>query len=475
MATQDTNRQIDAARRPRGPRVVFALLVVIFAALSVSIFFLVDDTKERLRESTYDRGGLSGVQIQTHYGYLMTSLTAFDADAGGAALNSVALEFDILYERVKAHPTRPPNDQFNSPAFLDLNGRVLASLERWVPAIDRLSEDDTAVVADLRLGLEPLRPDIDRLASTTIQLAAELKDRIRQSNIQHAAQIVWLILGLALLSLVFAFMVWRQFMRAERQRVELLDLAANLREASVKAEAASNAKSEFLAHMSHELRTPLNSILGFSEIIRDGVIGKCEPPVYADYAGNIHTSSRHLLGLIDGLLDLSRIDANKLDLEEEETVLIDHVNWIISLTADTCRRASVSIVIREAQAGIRVLVDTRRLRQMLLNLVDNAIKFSEPGGEIIITTALTEQGDLMISVQDHGRGIPSQELAAVLEPFHRVETMAYQATPGAGLGLSIVRSLVQSHGGTLDINSDGVTGTTVRLCLPAHRVLDHAA
>jgi signal transduction histidine kinase len=474
MATQDTNRQIAAASKPLGPRVIFALLVVLFVSLSGSIIFLVDDTKERLRESTYDRGGLSGTQIQSHYGRLMAALVKFEAGTPGVSLDTIVLEFDIVYERVKAHPTRPPNDQFNDQTFLDLAGRILATLELWVPAIDRIAKGDAAAITGLRPGLEPLRPDIDHLASTTIQLAAELREGVRRSNFQHAEQIVWLILGLALLSLVFVFMVWRQFMRAERQRVELLGLTANLREASAKAEAASNAKSEFLAHMSHELRTPLNSILGFSEIIRDGVLGKCEPVAYGDYAGNIHTSSRHLLGLIDGLLDLSRIDANKLDLEEEESSLTNHINWIISLTTDTCRRASVSIAVRESKAGIRVLADTRRLRQMLINLVDNAIKFSNPGGEIVVATEVTQQGDLVISVQDQGRGIPEEELAAVLEPFHRAQTIAYEATPGAGLGLSIVRSLVQSHGGSLHIDSDGVTGTTVHLCLPARRVLGQA-
>ena len=457
--------------RPLGPRAIFALLVIISMLLSGSIFFLVDDTRQRLRASIYDRSGLSGVQIQTHYERLMVALVGFDNNGPGRSLEKIALAFDILYERVNAHPTRPPNDQFDNPGFLDLNERLLAALQPSITAVDRMVDGDASSVAGLLAGLEPLRPDIDRLASTTIQLAAELRGRIRQSNIRHAEKIVWLILSLALLSLVFAFMVWRQFTHAERQRVELLDLTADLRQATVEAEAASNAKSEFLAHMSHELRTPLNSILGFSEIIRDGIIGKCEPPAYAGYAGDIHASSRHLLGLIDGLLDLARIDANKLYLEEEETLLIPHINWILSLTSDTSRRASVNVIAREAVGEIRVLVDTKRLRQMLLNLVDNAIKFSNPGGEIIITTEITEQGELVISVQDQGRGIPEEEQAAVLEPFHRGETGAYQATTGTGLGLSIVRSLVHSHGGSLRIESDGVNGTMVHLCLPRHRVL----
>lgn len=462
-------------RRSLGPRVAFALLVVLFVSLSVSIFFLIENTKERLRESTYDRGGLSGVQIQTHFERLMSALISQESGAPDASLDKIALEFDIVYERINAHPNRSPNDQFDSAAFTALNTRLLKALNEWVPAVDRLAEGDESALAGFRLGLTPLQPDIDRLAAMTVQLAAELRDRVRLSNIQVARKIGWLIIGLAGLSLILVLLVWRQYVGAERQRTELLDLTVNLREANAQAEAASQAKSDFLAHMSHELRTPLNSILGFSEVIRDGVMGESKPAIYADYAGDIHTSSRHLLGLIDGLLDLSRIDADQLDLHEEKLDLNAQIDWVRSLLVDIAQRASVTLTVEHNTLGVEVLADSRRLRQMLLNLTDNAIKFSNPGGEVLIHTTLTDRGALTIAVRDHGRGIPREHLGQVLEPFHRGDAGAYHATQGAGLGLSIVASLIQSHGGTLSLDSDGASGTTARLMLPAERVFPPSA
>ncbi len=471
MAAQNPDRKIASGHRSAGPRVAFALLVLVFVSLSLSIYFLIDNTKDRLSESTYDRGGLSGVQIQIHYERLMSALVGFENDLPGASIDKVVLAFDIVHERISAHPTRPPNDQFGDPDFLALNDRLLREINICVPAIERLAKGEMDALAGLTAGLSVLRPDIDRLASMTVQLAAELRDRIRQSNILVAEKVAWLIIGLTVLSLIVVLMVWHQYVGAEKQRVELLALTASLREASAKVEAASRAKSEFVAHMSHELRTPLNSILGFSEVIRDGVLGKCEPTAYSDYAGDIHTSSRHLLGLIDGLLDLSRIDADQLDLTEEETDLTQHIEWVITLVSNISQRASVTVRLGEIVPDVKVLADARRLRQMLLNLIDNAIKFTQPGGAVRISTWIRENGDLVIAIEDNGRGIPKEELSNVLEPFHRGDAGAYHAAQGAGLGLSIVRSLIQSHGGYLTLDSDGASGTTACLVFPAGRVL----
>jgi signal transduction histidine kinase len=448
-----------------------ALLALAFASLSASIFFLIDQTKVRLNETIYDRGGLSGVQIQTHYERLMSALVGFEYQLPGASIEKVALEFDIAYERINAHPTRPPNDQFDDPEFTALNANLSRQFEIFVPKIDRLVAGETDMIPLLMAEFEALRPDIDRLASMTIQLSAELRDGNRRSNILAAERVAWLIIVLATLSLVFVLLIWFQYVKAEGQSAELLDLTASLRDANARVEAASRAKSEFLAHMSHELRTPLNSILAFSEVIRDGVLGKCEPAAYSDYAGDIHNSSRHLLGLIDGLLDLSRIDAQQLDLQDEESELAPHIDWVISLVANISQRAQVTVTLRETVPGLRILADSRRLRQMLLNLVDNAIKFSDPGGKVFVSAGLSEQGQLMLTVEDNGRGIPEKDLLKVLEPFHRGDAGAYHATQGAGLGLSIVRSLIQVHGGHLTIDSDGKSGTTATLHFPAERVL----
>ena len=354
--------------------------------------------------------------------------------------------------------------------FLAVIARIKAALDQQISAIDRAVDGDIAGLSGLRAKLQPLRPDIGRIASRTIQLAAELRDRIRETDLSRAEQAAWLILGLAFLSFVFLLIIWLQFARTEKQRAELVALTANLRQATSEAEEANRAKSEFLAHMSHELRTPLNSILGFSEIIRDGVMGKCEPKAYAEYAGIINQSSQHLLGLIEGLLDLSRIEVKKLELEEEEIELGPMIDLAVTLIEENAARNGISVDVRHATSEVTILADARRMRQMLLNLLDNAVKFSDPGGEIKVATLLFGNGDLSISIGDQGRGIPERDLGAILEPFHRGTIGSYNATTGVGPGLSIVQALIKMHEGSLQIESEVSKGTTVQLRFPACRV-----
>ena len=437
MATHLDDRQINSSRTPLSARWAFGLLVVFLGLMSGGVIFLAKDTQERLRDSTYDRGGLSGVQIRTHYERLMGALAVLDAGLLDASPDTVTLEFDILYERIKAQPTRPPNNQFNDPDYLALLTRVKVALEQYIPVIDRAADGDISALNGLRQALKPLRPDIETVASSTTQLATDLRDSVRRSNVSRTDQVIWLILGMVGLSLVFVLTIWLQFSRMEKQRVALVRLAERLRQATHDAMQASRAKSEFLAHMSHELRTPLNSILGFSEIIRDGVMGKPEPPVYAEYAANIHESSHLLLGLINDLLDLSQIEAKKLELNEEDIELLPVIERAIRLIEDRAKRGGIIIDRQPVTWDGTVLADGGRVHQMLLNLLHNAIKFSDPGGRIEIGFRLQANGDLSIFVRDQGRGISAENLDAVLEPFHRGDAETYQATSGVGLGLAI--------------------------------------
>jgi signal transduction histidine kinase len=472
MATRLDDRQVNTNRFLLGARWAFGLLVVFLGLMSVGVLFLAKDTQERLRDSTYDRGGLSGVQIRTHYERLMGALAVLDAGLVDASPDTVILEFDILYERIKAQPTRPPNDQFNDPDYLALLTRVEADLRQYIPVIDRAADGDIGALDGLRLALKPLRPDIGRVASSTTQHATDLRDSVRQSNVSRTDHVIWLILGMIGLSLVFVLTIWLQFSRLEKQRVSLVRLADRLQQASHDAMQANNAKSEFLAHMSHELRTPLNSILGFSEIIRDGVMGKTEPPVYAGYAANIHESSQLLLELINDLLDLSQIEAKKFKLNEEEFDLLPVIERTIRLIENRANCGGIIIDSRPIAWDGSVLADSGRVHQMLLNLLDNAIKFSDPGGRIEIGSQLQVNGDLSIFVRDKGRGISPENLDAVLEPFHRGDAESYQATSGVGLGLAIVQSMIKMHEGSLVIESQAGVGTTVELRFPARRICD---
>jgi len=261
-------------------------------------------------------------------------------------------------------------------------------------------------------------------------------------------------------------------------RAQKDDLIAELEEqksksdsARTRAEAANDAKSRFLATMSHELRTPLNAIMGFSEVMKSEVLGKMHNSTYRDYAENIHESGTHLLKLINEILDLSRIEADSYELHEEPLHLAD--------IAEDCRRLlklratskGLDIVDDIDQGLPQIWADERACRQMCLNLLSNALKFTPRGGRILITVAGTADGGQILSVRDTGPGIPKDEIPKVLQSFGQGSLAHETAEGGTGLGLSIVKSLVELHGGTFELRSELRKGTQAIDAFPKRRIL----
>ena len=242
-------------------------------------------------------------------------------------------------------------------------------------------------------------------------------------------------------------------------------------EARRRAEAANNSKSQFLATMSHELRTPLNAILGFSEVMKAEIMGPVGTPVYKEYAGNIHDSGRHLLNLINEILDLSRIEAGKYELTEERVALADVVDDCHRLIKLKAEAKGLDIAITLAGALAPVWADQRAMRQVCLNLMSNALKFTPKGGRIAITIDAAPGGGQRLSVKDTGPGIPADEIPKVLQPFGQGSLAHQTAEGGTGLGLSIVQSLIELHGGTFELKSELRRGTEAIMTLPARRVL----
>ncbi len=253
---------------------------------------------------------------------------------------------------------------------------------------------------------------------------------------------------------------------------ELEQAKANSDEARRRAEEANVAKSHFLATMSHELRTPLNAILGFSEVMKSELFGQHQVPAYREYSNDIHASGKLLLDIINEILDLSRIEAGRYELKEEVVSLV-HV-------VDDCRHMlqmrakSRSITIREAVEKDlpRLWADERAVRQIALNLLSNAIKFTPPGGEVTIKVGWTAAGGQYFSVKDNGPGIPQEEIPIVLQSFGRGSLAIKTAEQGTGLGLPIVKGLIDMHGGTLTLNSVLREGTEAIVTFPASRVMD---
>ena len=242
-------------------------------------------------------------------------------------------------------------------------------------------------------------------------------------------------------------------------------------EARQRAEAANVSKSRFLAQMSHELRTPLNAILGFSEVMKTEVFGEHSVPAYKEYSADIHTSGVHLLGLINEILDLSRIEAGRYELNEESVSLVSIVEDCHHLLKLRATNRGINLHEVYEQGLPRLWADERAIRQICLNLLSNAIKFTPQGGDIWLKVGWTASGGQYMSVTDTGAGIPEEEIPVVLASFGQGSNSIKSAEQGAGLGLPIAKSLVDLHGGTFTLRSKLRIGTEVIVTFPPERVV----
>ncbi len=246
--------------------------------------------------------------------------------------------------------------------------------------------------------------------------------------------------------------------------------AKSLRLARDQAEAASRAKSEFLATMSHELRTPLNAIIGFSELMHLESLGPIGCDDYKSYAEDINESGRYLLSIINDVLDISRFEANP-DLNETRVDLRSILDACRSGFALEAEKAGITLNFGPAGAPLVVRADARLIKQAISNVLSNALKFSERGGEVLVCAGLTEEGGVFVRVTDTGVGIAADELSRVMEPFYQIDGSLARANEGTGLGLSLAKRFVEFHQGAIELESEPGAGTGVTLYLPKTRHL----
>jgi signal transduction histidine kinase len=243
----------------------------------------------------------------------------------------------------------------------------------------------------------------------------------------------------------------------------VLDANTSLLQAKLRAEADSRAKTEFLAAVTHEIRTPLNAILGFTEVIMDERFGPIGNARYKDYLKDIHASGAHVMSLVNDLLDLSKIEAGKLELNFAAVDVNQIVSECVSLIQPQANRERVITRLALAPRLPPALADARAVRQIVLNLLANAVRYNEPGGQVIVSTAASKNGGVVLRVKDTGIGMSDAELRAALEPFRQVSS---KTNGGTGLGLPLTKALAEANHADFEIRSRKNEGTLVEVAFP---------
>jgi len=441
------------------------IVTALFLLLTLIIGGLAWTNQKTLRQQNYDDSGLATVQIRLHFMNLMAELKGIEHAPNYYSVERAVLEYDILYERLSTLPKRPPYPQVLDAEIKALLVDVFDEIAFYAPDFDQAAADlGAGVLVGLHDPLSKLRPKVERISSRTTQLASTFRGEKRERSVDSAFWLLLAVMGLIGSTAVFALLLWRSVRKEAAHYIEL----SNARDDAVR---ANQAKSEFLAHMSHDLRTPLNAIIGFSDLIRHASFGPLHDK-YIEYATDVKAAGEQLLHLIGELLDLSQIEAQHMTITPERFQLAGLIDECANIVDIRAKAKQISIALDDQTQGSILTADIGKTRQMVLNLLDNALKFTPDGGEIFVSASHLPKGDIGISVRDNGQGIPTEDLPRVLEPFGQLASQkASVASSGVGLGLPIVKAIIELHGGRIDLESAFGQGTTITLVFPASRVV----
>ena len=423
------------------------------------------------------------------FGWGIKARIALEKEELERALNYVELTFDDIDIQSTPAPFRDIHETAHKvySAAGDFEQALIhyKAFKRLDDAGRRLTASRNLALATAEFDLTSKQLEIQQLRGAQLESDLELQAaRARQQRL--------IFLSIGIIGLVAAAWMTIGYIAVRRHRNQinqandkLMELVGDLnqevshrkeaesklRVAKEEAERASHAKTQFLANMSHELRTPLNAIIGFSDIMKDEIMGPIGQTTYKEYSNDISRSGQHLLSILNDILDMARIDAGKMPFTEDEVLLNPLMQDALRMFRQKAQEQRKTIGYYCVDPDLTILGDDRLLRQIVINLVSNSMKFTGEGGTIQVDVLVNGGGKLEIRIADNGIGIPSDKLETVMQPFGQVASAYAREHDGSGLGLPIVKSLVELHDGRMSIESEEHMGTTVRVILPADRII----
>ncbi len=445
-----------------------AVAIVVFSGALITLVLLEHQRMAQERETTsYLTGTNQWVASQVEFELLrfQRALDRYTFEAEAVDHDTLMLRFDILWSRIPTFLTGPEAEQARSlEGAVETVEGLRAALARVEADVQSLDPGDRAgrraILAELAPFEEPLHDITRRLGSG--QWRSELEQRQRALVERRRLLSVGILTVSVLLVLVSLLVIQRSYRLAKQER-----------DARMAAVSADQAKTRFLANMSHELRTPLNAVIGFAQIIRDEKFGPLGQAAYRDRAQDILTSAQHLLSVLNDVLNLARIESDRMPLNEtvcQPSDIVARCQGMVEPDAER-RQVRLKTAIPDDLPALRA--DPRLLRQICLNLLSNAIKYGRAGGEVVVAWR-AERGWLVMSVTDDGPGIPRERLESIMLPFYQGPSSGHDRPEGSGLGLSLAKRFAELHQGYLAISSEEGQGTTVTVGFPPERVVSGA-
>jgi signal transduction histidine kinase len=456
--------------RLRDIKLILIITIACFAAAAVYISITVVERQRALRDVS--RYNLAWVASQAVNETLRFELRVADIanHVNLENVEEVRTRLDILYNRlgilkegmITAYIQRFPDQK----GAIDELDSVLHEIE---PLFDRIGQPGTA--QQILSLLKPLESGLSRFAASTNRFGGDEVATDQRELLRLHWTFSALAGGLILCSLSLIGLLFMQNRLILDGHEALRGMAEELRRAKDRAEAASGAKSHFLANMSHELRTPLNAIIGFSEMISDEVFGPVGTPRYREYAADILKSGRHMCEMITDILMMAQLEAGTVEMRFGPVELDSVVHSAFAILRGTEQAKGRELSSEGLERKITLQADQRSVRQMLLNLMSNALKFSCPGTTVHVASRRHADGSYALIVIDHGIGMTAEQAAIAIQPFQQIDSGLARRYEGTGLGLAIVKSLIERHGGSIAIESEPGVGSRVSLIFPSKLVV----